>query len=56
MTMLELIEVHCPYCQLPIPGTRAGIGQATADHIDQCEAAPEQIRGLLNGPARTADP
>jgi len=51
MNMLELIEVHCPYCEAPISGTRAGIGQATTSHIDQCEAAPEGIRGLLNSSA-----
>lgn len=47
----DLIDVHCPYCEAPISGTRTGIGEATAGHIDQCEAAPEAIRGLLNGKA-----
>jgi hypothetical protein len=51
--MRDLIEVHCPYCQAPISSTRTEIGQATASHIDQCEAAPEGIRGLLNGSAAT---
>lgn len=49
--MSEPIDVHCPYCELPISGTRANIGEATATHIDQCDSAPEAIRGLLNGKA-----
>lgn len=44
--MSELIDVHCPYCDAAITGTRETIGEATGKHIDRCEAAPEGIRGL----------
>ena len=45
----ELIDIHCPYCNSAITGTRTHIGEATTKHIDRCEAAPESIRGLLTG-------
>lgn len=47
--MSELIDVHCPYCDTAVTGTRADIAEATGKHIDACEAAPEGIRGLSNG-------
>jgi hypothetical protein len=48
MQMPESIDVHCPYCETPISGTSAQIGQLTSSHIDECDAAPEGIRGLLS--------